>query len=109
MATAWIMLIAAGIFEVGWAIGLKYSQGFTKPLPSALTIGAMIVSMYLLARAVEHLPIGTAYAMWVGIGATGAAVLGIVLFNESATPLRLLFLALLVVSLIGLKATASSG
>src|SRR5262245_6317484 len=92
---AWAMLVAAGLLEIGWAIGLKYAQGFTRLGPSVATVAAMVASMVLLARAARDLPIGTAYAVWVGIGAFGAAVLGIVLFKEPATPLRLTFLALL--------------
>jgi quaternary ammonium compound-resistance protein SugE len=108
MAYSWYILITAGILEVCWAIGLKYTQGFTKPLPSILTISAMIVSMYLLSKAATSLPIGTAYAVWVGIGAAGAALLGIFLFQESASTLRLLFLSLLIISIIGLKLTATN-
>ncbi len=89
-----------------WAIALKYAAGFTKPIPSAIAIVMMCVSMYMLARASDTLPIGTAYAVWVGIGAFGAAVLGIILFGESASPLRLCFLALLLISIAGLKLTA---
>lgn len=105
--TAWLMLVFAGLLEVAWAIGLKYTQGFTRWLPTSLVVVALIGSMYLLARAATVLPIGTAYAIWVGIGALGAGVLGIFLFNESASPARLAFLALLLVSIIGLKWTAS--
>lgn len=103
---SWIVLAIAGLLEVTWAIGLKYTQGFTKPLPSALTLLALAASMYLLARASQVLPIGTAYAVWVGIGALGAGILGIFLFNEPATPLRLFFLGLLLVAIIGLKFSA---
>lgn len=106
MSSAWILLIIAGLFEVAWAIGLKYTEGFTRLVPSALTLMALGVSMYLLARAAQVLPIGTAYGVWVGIGALGAAILGIVLFNESASPQRMVFLALLLVSIIGLKLTS---
>lgn len=106
MSTAWIMLLVAGLLEVCWAIGLKSSQGFTKLYPSIFTAVTMLLSMYFLAKAVETLPIGTAYAVWVGIGAFGAAIMGIVLLNEPASPLRLAFLALLLVSIIGLKLTA---
>jgi len=102
---AWLMLIVAGLLEAGWAIGLKYTEGFTKPLPSALTIAGIVVSMVLLAQSAQALPIGTAYAVWVGIGAAGAAVLGIFLLKEPASPARLFFLALLLVAIIGLKAT----
>lgn len=106
MSEPWIILIAAGLLETGWAIGLKYTAGFTKPVPSALTILAMIVSMYMLGWAAQFLPIGTAYAVWVGIGSVGAVVLGILLLGESASMARLFFLTLLIVSLIGLKATS---
>ncbi|WAC49947.1 multidrug efflux SMR transporter [Asticcacaulis sp. SL142] len=102
----WIYLIIAGALEVCWAIGLKYSEGFTKPIPSAFTLITLALSMYLLAKAAADLPIGTAYAVWVGIGALGAAILGIFLFQEAVTPLRILFLVMLLVAIIGLKATA---
>jgi quaternary ammonium compound-resistance protein SugE len=105
-STSWILLFIAGILEICWAIGLKYTEGFTKLWPSAFTLTTLAASMYLLAKAAEQLPIGTAYAIWVGIGATGAALLGIFLFKEPATPARILFLILLMVSIIGLKATA---
>lgn len=104
--TAWIYLFIAGVLEVCWAIGLKYTEGFTKLWPSVFTLVTLAASMYLLARAAAVLPIGTAYAVWVGIGAFGAAVLGMVLFHESASPARIVFLALLIISIIGLKATA---
>src|SRR6187402_1082141 len=100
---AWLLLIVAGLLEAGWAIGLKYTEGFTKPLPSALTVAGIVISMILLARAAQTLPIGTAYAVWVGIGAAGAAVLGIILLKEPASPARLFFLALLLVAIVGLK------
>ena len=103
---AWILLVVAGLLEVCWAIGLKYTDGFTRPLPSVLTGAAIVASMVLLSIAARTLPIGTAYAIWVGIGAAGAALLGIVLFGEPATPLRLAFLGLLVVSVLGLKLAA---
>jgi quaternary ammonium compound-resistance protein SugE len=102
---AWIVLVVAGFLEAGWAIGLKYTQGFTKPWPSVLTIGGIVLSLAMLAWAAKTLPIGTAYAVWVGIGAAGAAVLGIVLLGEPANPGRLFFLALLVVAIVGLKVT----
>lgn len=103
---AWIYLFGAGILEIVWAVGLKYTNGFTKLIPSAITISAMVVSMYLLALAARSLPIGTAYAVWVGIGAVGAAIFGIILLGEPTTPLRLFFLGLMLVSIIGLKLTA---
>lgn len=99
----------AGLLEVAWAIGMKYTDGFTKLWPSVLTIAGIIVSMYLLALAQRTLPIGTAYAVWVGIGAAGTAILGIFLLGEPASAARIVFLAMLVVSIIGLKATAGKG
>lgn len=103
---AWVLLFLAGLLEVSWAIGLKYTQGFTKLIPSVLTVLSLTVSMILLAKASNNLPIGTAYGVWVGIGAFGAGVLGIVLFKESASPQRIFFLALLLISIIGLKWTS---
>lgn len=103
---AWFLLIVAGLLEAAWAIGLKYTEGFTKPLPSILTIAGIVASMFLLSVSAKTLPIGTAYAVWVGIGAFGAAVLGIFLLGESANPGRMFFLALLLVAIIGLKFTA---
>lgn len=100
---AWILLTIAGVLEVGWAIGLKYAEGFTRPWPSVLTIAAMVVSMYLLALAARTLPIGTAYAVWVGIGAVGTAVLGMALFDEPRDAARMLCLVLIVAGVIGLK------
>ena len=102
---AWLLLIVAGILESGWAIGLKYTEGFTRPVASVLTLVCMIASIWLLEIAVRTLPIGTAYGVWVGIGTLGAAIGGILLFGETATPGRLFFLGLLLVSIIGLKAT----
>lgn len=107
MSIAWIYLIIAGLLEVCWAIGLKYTEGFTKLLPSFFTLITLAASMFLLAKAAQTLPIGTAYAVWVGIGALGAAILGIILFHESITPLRILFLAMLFVSILGLKFTSN--
>jgi quaternary ammonium compound-resistance protein SugE len=103
---AWIVLVVAGLLETSWAIGMKYTAGWSKPIPSLLTVAAMIVSMALLGWAVNTIPIGTSYAVWVGIGATGAAILGIVLFGEPVTAARLVFLAMLVVAIFGLKLTA---
>jgi quaternary ammonium compound-resistance protein SugE len=103
---AWALLVIAGILEAGWAIGLKYTHGFTRPLPSVLTIAAIAVSMFLLATAARTLPIGTAYAVWVGIGTLGAIAIGIAFLGEPANPGRLFFLALLMVSIIGLKFTS---
>ena len=103
---AWTLLVVAGLLEVGWAVGLKYTEGFTRLLPSVLTIIAIVGSMALLGLAARSLPIGTAYGVWVGIGAMGAAVLGIVLFNEPVTLSRLGFLGLMFVSIVGLKVTS---
>jgi quaternary ammonium compound-resistance protein SugE len=103
----WFYLIIAGLLEVCWAIGLKYSASFTKPVPSVFTLMTLALSMVLLSKAAQTLPIGTAYAVWVGIGALGAAILGIFLFHEAVTPLRVLFLVMLLSSIIGLKATVS--
>ena len=100
---AWIILVLAGLFEVAWAVGLKYTDGFTRLLPSVATLAAMAVSIGLLALAVKTLPLSTAYAIWTGIGAVGAVILGIVLFHESASPARLACLALIIVGIVGLK------
>ena len=102
---AWITLIVAGMFEVAWAIGLKYTDGFTRLWPTIGTAAAMIVSVGLLGIAMKTLPVGTAYAVWVGVGAVGTAVLGIVLFGEAASAGRLLSLTLIVAGVIGLKIT----
>jgi len=102
----WIILVVAGLFEIGWAVGLKYTEGFTRLVPSVLTGAAMLVSIVLLAFAAKKLPLGTAYAVWTGIGAVGAVTLGIVLFGESAQPLRLLCVGLIVAGIVGLKLTA---
>lgn len=108
VTSSWIVLIIAGLFEVCWAIGLKYTDGFTKLVPSIFTLVTLALSMFLLAKATQTLPIGTAYGVWVGVGALGAAILGIFLFNESASPARIFFLFLLLVAIIGLKATSKS-
>lgn len=102
----WWLLLLAGLLEVGWAIGLKYTDGFTKPLPSVLTAAAIVGSMILLSLAARAIPIGTAYAVWTGIGVAGAATLGIVLLGETVTPGRIFFLAMLLVAVIGLKMTS---
>jgi quaternary ammonium compound-resistance protein SugE len=102
----WWLLLLAGLLEIGWAIGLKYTDGFTKPLPSLLTGAAIVGSMILLSMAARAIPIGTAYAVWTGIGVAGAATLGIILLGEAATPGRLFFLAMLLVAVIGLKLTS---
>ena len=102
---AWVYLVVAGLLETGWAIGLKYTYGFTRLVPSVLTVGAIAASMILLSIAAKTIPIGTAYAIWVGIGAVGAVILGIVLFDEPRDLIRLAFVGLLVISLVGLKLT----
>ena len=103
---SWLILVVAGLFEIGWAIGLKYTAGFTRPLPTALTLASMAISVVLLARAVTVLPIGTGYAVWTGIGTVGTAILGIVLFSEPATALRLACIGLIVAGILGLKFAA---
>lgn len=104
----WVCLLFAALFEIGWAVGLKYTQGFTKLGPSVLTVAAMIISLTLLALAVKTIPIGTGYAIWTGIGAVGAALLGIWLFGEPASLGRMLCLALIVCGIVGLKVTATA-
>ncbi len=99
----WILLTFAGVAEIGWVVGLKYSEGFTRPWPSVLTVAAMAVSMILLGLAVRSLPIGTAYAVWTGIGAAGAAIAGLILFGESASVMRLACIALIVAGVAGLR------
>jgi quaternary ammonium compound-resistance protein SugE len=103
LAMAWAQLLVAGLLEVAWAIGLKYTEGFTRLLPSVATIAAMAGSFVLLAQALRVLPVGTAYAVWTGIGAAGTAVLGILLFDESQAPLRLACLGLIVAGIVGLR------
>ena len=103
---AWIVLVVAGLFEVGWAIGLKYTDSFTRLWPSVGTVAAMIVSVVLLGWAMRSLPVGTAYAVWTGIGAVGTVLLGLVLFDEPATFARLGCVALIVAGIVGLKITA---
>ena len=100
---AWLTLFFAGLFEIGWAVGLKYTAGFTRLVPSLLTVAAMAASVGLLALAMRELPLGTAYAVWTGIGAVGTVVAGIVLFGESADALRLASIALILAGIVGLK------
>jgi quaternary ammonium compound-resistance protein SugE len=99
----WLILLLAGIFEIGWAIGLKYTDGFTRLWPTVGTVGAMALSLALLGIAMKSLPVGTAYAVWVGVGAVGTAILGMVLLGEPANPGRLVSLGLIVLGIIGLK------
>ncbi len=105
---SWMLLVFAGLFEIGWAIGLKYTQGFTRLVPSLLTAASMVVSLGLLGLALKDLPIGTAYAVWTGIGAVGTAVLGILLFGESAAVARLVCIGLIVSGIVGLKLVTPS-
>ncbi len=99
----WFILVVAGFFEIGWAIGLKYTEGFSRLWPTVGTMLSMIISLGLLGIAMKSLPVGTAYAIWVGVGAVGTAILGIVLMGEAANPLRLLSLGLIVAGIVGLK------
>jgi quaternary ammonium compound-resistance protein SugE len=103
----WIFLITAGLFEVWWAVGLKFSQGFSKLTPSILTVLGMIASFYFLALALKNLPLGTAYAIWTGIGTVGTVVLGIFLFKEQVNPARLIFISLIIIGIVGLKITSA--
>lgn len=100
---SWLILLLAGLFEVAWAIGLKYTEGFTRPLPTLLTVSAIIVSLALLSLAMKGLPLGTAYAIWTGIGAIGTLIAGVILFGEPITLLRMASAALIICGLIGLK------
>lgn len=100
---AWTYLFFAGLFEIGWAIGLKYTHGFSRLVPTALTVASMAVSLGLLSLALKSLPLGTAYAIWTGIGTIGTAILGIILFGEPATALRLACIGLIVAGIVGLK------
>jgi quaternary ammonium compound-resistance protein SugE len=99
----WVLLVLAGLCEVGWAIGLKYTEGFTRLWPTVLTVLSMIVSLWLLGIALKTLPVGTAYAVWTGVGTVGTAILGMVLFGESTAALRLACIALIVAGILGLK------
>lgn len=100
---AWVILTLAGLFETGWAIGLKYSAGFTRLWPTVWTAAAMVVSLWLLGIAMKDLPVGTAYSVWVGVGAVGTVILGIVLFGEPSNPARLISVALIIAGILGLK------
>jgi quaternary ammonium compound-resistance protein SugE len=100
---AWLIVIVAGLFEVGWAIGLKYTDGFTRPWPTTATLVAMVVSVWLLSIGMQTLPVGTAYSVWVGVGAIGTVALGIVLFGEPASAARLISVGLIVAGIVGLK------
>jgi len=103
---AWFLLFLAGLFEIGWAVGLKYTDGFTRPVPTILTVISMVISVVLLGLAVKTLPMGTAYAVWTGIGTVGTVLLGIWLLGDPATLVRLLCIGLIVIGIAGLKLTA---
>ena len=105
---AWLSVFIAGVFEIVWAIAMKYSNGFSKLGPSVITIGAMLISFYLLSTALKTLPVGTAYAVWTGIGAAGTAIMGMLLFDESREVLRLLCIALIVAGIVGLQLVENS-
>jgi quaternary ammonium compound-resistance protein SugE len=105
---AWVVLFVAGLLEIGWAVGLKYTDGFTRIWPTIGTVVALVASMALLGVGLRTLPLGTAYAVWTGIGTVGTAVLGIVLFREPATAMRLLYIAMIVAGIVGLKLVAAS-
>ena len=100
---AWFILLIAGLFEIGWAVGLKYTEGFTRPIPTLLTAISLVASLGLLGWAIKSLPLGTAYAVWTGVGAVGTAIVGILVFKEPATAARLVCLALIVSGILGLK------
>ena len=103
----WLFLVLAGLLEVGWAVGLKYTEGFTRPLPSVLTVVAMVVGFYLLSLSMREIPLGTAYGIWVGIGAVGAAIAGMVLFKEPVLTLRIVSIVLVVAGIVGLKLSSA--
>lgn len=106
---AWVYLVIAGFFECAWAVGLKYTDGFSKPLPSLFTVAAMVISVWLLSVAMKTIPVGTAYAIWTGIGAVGVAISGMLLFGESRDLLRIMCLLLIVSGIVGLKLVSSPG
>jgi quaternary ammonium compound-resistance protein SugE len=109
MNTAWILLVIAGLMEIGWAVGLKYTDGFTRPWPTVWTVVAMIASVALLAQALKLIPVGTGYAVWTGVGAVGTALLGMWLFGESRDVMRLACIALIVAGIVGLKVFSPPG
>ncbi len=104
---AWTILVLAGFLEIGWAVGLKYADGFTRPIPSVLTVVSMIASIVLLGMAMKSIPLGTAYAVWTGIGTVGALIAGMMLFGDSTSPVRLLCAGLIVAGIVGLKISAA--
>jgi quaternary ammonium compound-resistance protein SugE len=105
---SWLILIVAGVFEIGWAVGLKYTEGFTRPWPTALTVGAMVISLGLLGVALKTLPVGTAYAVWVGVGAAGTAIAGFLLFAEAVSVWKIVSLAMIMAGIAGLKLTSGA-
>ncbi len=105
---AWVILVLAGLFEIGWAVGLKYTEGFTRLWPTVGTVASMIISLGLLGLALKSLPLGTAYAVWTGVGTVGTAVLGIVLLGESAAVMRLVCIGLIVAGIVGLKLVSTA-
>ncbi len=105
---SWLYLLIAGLSEIGWAVGLKYTEGFSRPLPTVATVAGMIVSFYFLALAMRNIPLGTAYAVWTGIGAVGSVILGMILFGESRDLARLACIALILAGVVGLKALNST-
>lgn len=107
MSTNWVILIIAELFEIFWAIGLKYTDGFSKLIPSVLTILSMLISVWLLSISLKTLPLGTAYAVWVGIGTVGTVIAGIILFNDSVNLLRIISILFIILGIIGLKITTS--
>ena len=109
MSTSWMLLLVAGLLEVVWAIGLKYTDGFSRLVPSLITITAMIASVWLLALALKGIPVGTGYAVWTGIGAVGTAILGIALFGEAASAARIACIGLIVAGILGLKMVSGDG
>jgi quaternary ammonium compound-resistance protein SugE len=104
----WFILVVAGLFEIGWAVGLKYTDGFTRPGPTALTVGAMVISLGLLGVALKTLPVGSAYAVWVGVGAAGTAIAGTLLFAEAVSVWKIVSLAMIVAGIAGLKLTSGA-
>ena len=104
---AWFLLFVAGIFEIGWDIGMKYTNGFTKLVPSVLTLISMVLSVYLLSLATKEIPIGTAYAVWTGIGIAGTSILGVIIFNEPVEILKIIFISMILIAVVGLKVISS--
>ncbi|MBI9054288.1 MAG: multidrug efflux SMR transporter [Bacteroidales bacterium] len=104
---AWFFLFIAGVFEIGWAIGMKYTQGFTKLVPSVITLVSMALSVYLLSLATKEIPIGTAYAVWTGIGIAGTSILGVILFDETVEVLKVVFISMILIAIVGLKITSN--